>query len=346
MQIFSGSSNPDLAKRVARIMQAQSSDRSLAQGSELLGQMEISQFDNKETRIWVSEKRIEKRVMVVQSLSTPTNEHLVEFCLICDALHRRGASEITAVIPWIGYSKQDKVFLPGEPLSAKVMAQIIQTTKIKKLVTFDLHNRAITGFFDIPVIELSAKPIFIEYFRNKIDRKVPNSGPESLPVQAGSEPGQGEGSELGMGEWVVVAPDEGAVKSSAYFARELGVPIAYMDKRRDLKTGQVEVVSMSGEVAGKSVIIVDDMIVTGSTMMEAAKYLKSKGAKRIAVAATHHLYVPGAEEAILASEIDEIVVSDSIQPTAYSQQQNSKLYAVSRKLHILSVAQMIVDECV
>lgn len=313
MQIFSGSSNIDLAKKIAKGLATSSADANVAG-------MEISQFSNGETRVWVKEKKIEKQVMVVQSLSTPTNEHLVEFCLICDALHRGGASEITAVIPWMGYSKQDKVFLPGEPLSAKVMAQIIQTTKIKKLVTFDLHNRAITGFFDTPIVELSAKPLLLEYFRKTLDvrRQTPDTS-----------------------DYVVVAPDEGAVKSSAYFARELGVPIAYMDKRRDLKTGQVEVVSMSGEVAGKSVIIVDDMIVTGSTMMEAAKYLKSKGAKRIAVAATHHLYVPGAEEVILASEIDEMVVTDTVARDATSQK--SKVIK-SVKLKVLSVAQMIVDE--
>jgi ribose-phosphate pyrophosphokinase len=302
MQIFSGSSNPDLAKKIAVIL-----------GTKL-GGVESSQFENGERRVRIIPGD-KGAVTLVQSLSSLVDEHLVEFCLLADALSRAGYTSITGVVPWLGYSKQDKVFRPGEPLSAKVIAQIIQTTKIKKLITFDLHNRAITGFFDIPVVELSAKPTFLEYFR-KI------AGDDS----------------------VVVAPDEGAVKSSAYFARELNIPIAYMDKRRDLNTGKVEVVSMSGEVKGKHVIIVDDMIVTGSTMMESAKYLKNQGAKSVSVAATHHLYIDGVQEKLEESEIDEVVVTDSVQRTAYSKQQNRKPQAVSHKLKILSVAQMIVDE--
>jgi ribose-phosphate pyrophosphokinase len=237
MQIFSGSSNTDLAKKIAKIL-----------GTKL-GGVESSQFENGERRVRIIPGD-KGAVTLVQSLSNPVDEHLVEFCLLSDALSRAGYTNITGVVPWLGYSKQDKVFRPGEPLSAKVIAQIIQTTKIKKLITFDLHNRAITGFFDIPVVELSAKPTFLEYFEEKVKS-------EKLK---------------GISEFVVVAPDEGAVKSSAYFARELNIPIAYMDKRRDLNTGKVEVVSMSGEVKGKRVIIVDDMIVTGSTMMESAKY--------------------------------------------------------------------------
>lgn len=297
MQIFSGSSNLDLAKKIVNA------------GKFELGSVESSKFANGERRVRVGDasKHQTSKAVVLQSMSNPVDEHLMEFCLIADALSRDGYTNLIGVIPWMGYSKQDKVFLPGESLAAKVVAQIIQTSKVKKIITFDLHNRAITGFFDIPVIELSAKPIFIEYFRKIIDKNT-----------------------------VVVAPDEGSVKSSSYFARELNVPIAYMDKRRDLKTGKVEVVGMSGEVAGKQVIIVDDMIVTGSTMMEAAKYLKAQGAKNVLVAATHHLYVSGVQAKLQQSEIDEVVVSDSVQLPVSE--------PMSRKLKILSVARQIVDE--
>lgn len=297
MQIFSGSSNQELAKKIAKI------------GEFGLGSVSSTQFENGERRVRVGDggkHQGNSKASLIQSLSVPVDEHLIEFCLLSDALSRDGYTDLVGVIPWLGYSKQDKVFLPGESLAAKVIAQLIQTTKIKKLITFDLHNRAITGFFDIPVVELSAKPIFLEYFR-KI---------------------AGENT-------IVVAPDEGAVKSSAYFARELSVPIAYMDKRRDLKTGKVEVVGMSGEVAGKAVIIVDDMIVTGSTMMETAKYLKSKGAKSVSVAATHHLYVAGAQAKLDQSDIDEVVVSDTVECPAGLK---------SKKLKILSVAELIAEE--
>lgn len=294
MQIFSGSSNPDLANKIAMLM-----------GSRV-GEIDISRFPNGETRVWVKEKKIEREVIVVQSLSIPTNEHLIEFCLICDALKRGGATDIIAVMPWMGYSKQDKVFLAGEPLSAKVVAQIIQSTKLKKLITFDLHNRAITGFFDVPVVELSAKSSFLEYFREKISKKT-----------------------------IVVAPDAGSVKFSSNFARDLNLPIAYIDKRRDYLTGKVDVVGMNGAVKGHDVVIIDDMIVTGSTLIEVAKYLKDQGALTVTVAATHHLYVPGAQNNIEKSEIDTVLVTDTVQ----NMEESNPL-----KLNKLSVAKLIVDE--
>lgn len=318
MQVFSGSSNPELARKIAKLL------------GDGLGVVESTKFDNGEAKIAIKEDKLGREAVLVQSLSMPVDEHIVEFCLLADALTRKGVSNLVGVVPWLGYSKQDKVFLPGESLAAKVIAQIIQTTKIRKLITFDLHNRAITGFFDIPVVELSAKPLLVEYFRNR-NRKVPNSGPES------SEPG---GSELREpGNTVVVAPDAGAAKASSSFARELSAPIVYMDKRRDLTTGRTEVVGMSGEVRGAAVIIVDDMIVTGGTAQAAAKYLKQQGARRVSVAATHHLYVPGVQEKLEKSEIDEVVVTDTVLDVRRQTSDSS-----GGKLKVLSVAKLIVDE--
>lgn len=294
MNIFGGSSNQILLKRIEE----------LGFG---IGEVNISKFANDEKRVSVGKGS--GTAAILQSFSYPVDEQIIEFCLISDALTRAGYTELVGVIPWLGYSKQDKVFLPGEALSAKVIAQIIQTTKIKKLITFDLHNRAITGFFDISVVELSAKPLFRDYFAEKIGEETDN--------------------------YVVVAPDEGAVKASAAIARELKVPIAYMDKRRDLTTGEVSVVGMSGEVRGKNVIIVDDMIVTGSTMMEAAAYLKKMGVLSVVVAATHHLYLPGVQEKLEKSEIDEVVVSDTV---SLNQKHSYE------KLKIMSIASLIVDE--
>lgn len=294
MKLFGGASNQVLVKKIAEL------------GIDT-GEVNISKFANDEKRVSVGKGSGE--AVILQSFSRPVDEYIIEFCLLSDALARAGYSELVAVVPWLGYSKQDKVFLPGEALSAKVIAQIIQTTKVKKLITFDLHNRAITGFFDIPVIELSAKPLFKDYFEKIIKDNI--------------------------SDYVVVAPDEGAVKASAYFARELGVAICYMDKRRDLITGEVSVVGMSGEVIGKHVIIVDDMIVTGSTMMESAEYLKKMGAVSVSVAATHHLYLPGVQDKLEASEIDAVVVTDTV---SLNQKNNYE------KLKIMSVASLIVDE--
>lgn len=296
MQIFSGSSNPDLAKKIAKLL------------GVVIGEIEISQFANGETRVWVKEKRIEKSVIVVQSLSTPTNEHVMEFCLICDALRRGGATEIVAVIPWMGYSKQDKVFRAGEPLSAKVVAQILQVARPTRIITFDLHNKATLGFFDTPIVELSAKPLLVTYFKKTV----------------------GEGT-------LVVAPDAGAVKASTAFATEIGAPVVYIDKKRDLESGEVSVVGMSRSVADADVIIVDDNVFTGSTLLKTAKELKKAGAKSIRVGVTHHLYVHGVQEKLEKSEIDEVVVTDTVQDSRREERGESKL-------KILSVAQLIVDE--
>ncbi len=296
MQLFSGSSNQRLTQKVAQL------------GLWDQGEVVSTEFENGERKIGVGKGS--GGAAVVQSFSQPVDAHLIEFCLLCDALSRAGYTEIIGVIPWLGYSKQDKVFLPGEPLSAQVVAQILQTTKIKKLITFDLHKSEIIRFFDIPVVELSARPLFFEYLRHKITDKT-----------------------------VVVAPDAGAVKASTAYASELNVPMASIDKRRDLKTGKVEVISLSGSVKGREVIMIDDMIVTGSTLMETVKALKQAGAISVSFAATHHLWVPGVQEKLEQSAVDEIVVTDTVQST------NARMHErTSQKLQILSVAQLIVDE--
>lgn len=292
MQIFSGSSNPSLAKQVADLL-----------GST--GVVEISQFENGEKRVNVP-GTVEKQVAVVQSFSGRVDEMIIEFCLIVDALKRQGAGQITGVVPWLGYSKQDKVFVPGEALSAEVIAKIIEATGIKKLITFDLHSPEIVKFFSIPVVELTAKPLLINYFREKMKTKT-----------------------------VVVSPDKGSVAADEKFANELGLQLVQIDKKRDLATGEVTIAGMQGEVEGQSVIIVDDMIVTGATTIQVAKHLKGMGAEGVYIAATHHLYVGGAQEKLDKSGIDEIVVCDTVQ---------CPLGLNSKKLKILSVAQLIVDE--
>lgn len=272
VSIFSGSSSKKLASDLAKYMDGR------------LGDVELSTFTNQEIRVFVKEKTVRNQAVVIQSLSSPTERNLIEFCLLCDALSRMGVSDITAIIPWLGYSKQDKVFQTGEPLSIKIIAKIVQTVPIKRLITFDLHNPAILGFFDIPVVNLTAGSLFIDYFKKKVTKNT-----------------------------VVVAPDAGAVKSSSLFADALGVPVVYLDKHRDLTTGTVTMRGMSRDVKGARSIILDDMIVTGSTLVETAHMLQKAGATHISVAATHHLYVPGAQEAIEKSGINEVVVTDTIE---------------------------------
>lgn len=292
MKIFAGTASEALAQKVAQ-----------EAGLEM-GQVEIARFANDEARVFVSQEMVEREVVVVQSLSQPTDHHLIEFCLLCDALKRKGAKEITAVVPWLGYSKQDKVFREGEPLSAKVIAQIMQTVKLEKLITFDLHNLAILGFFEIPVKNVSAKQLFVAYLRGKVREKT-----------------------------VVVAPDAGAVKMSTAFAQELNVPVAYIDKVRDLETGKVIIKEINREVKRAQVIIIDDMIVTGGTLLAVAEFLKEREVESITVVATHHLYVPGVQQKLDESVIDEIVITDTI-----------KNQTISEKLNVLSVAKLIAKE--
>jgi len=292
MKIFSGSSNPVLAKKVAKKAKVK------------LGAVELSRFGNNEVKVWVKEKKAGKKIVVVQSLSMPTGNYLVELGLIADALKRKGAGSIVGVIPYLGYSKQDKVFREGEPLSVKVIAKIIQVFGFDKIITFDLHNLAISGFFDVPLINLSAKSLFLDYFEKKSKKNL-----------------------------VVVAPDAGAVKSSTGFAESLGVDVGFINKKRDLGTGKVMIKGMVGEVKGKEVIIIDDMIVSGETLIESAKFLKKKGAKEITVGATHHLYVEGTQKKLDKSPIDRIIVTDTIT-------QKEK----SGNLKVLSVAGTVAKE--
>lgn len=291
--VFSGSSNQTLAKKLAKELKTR------------LGKVELSRFSNDEARVWINETNPGKTAVLVQSLSAPTDQNLVEFCLIADALNRLGVKKIIAVIPWLGYSKQDKVFRPGEPLSVKVIAKMLQVVPLEKVITFDLHNLAIPGFFEVPVINLSGRKVFRELMSKTITDNT-----------------------------VIAAVDAGSVKSSERFSDDLGgVPLVYMNKVRDLVTGKVVFKSISEKVLGKNVLIKDDLISSGSTLVEAARFLKSNGAAKIDVCATHHLYVPGAQEKLDKSAINQIIVTDTVEPKSKP-----------KKLKVISVAAMIAAE--
>lgn len=291
MVIFGGSSHKQLAAEVAGVLGGR------------IGGVDLSRFVNDESRVHITEEKVGREAVVIQSLSMPTDYNLVEFVLMCDALKRMGVKEITAVIPWLGYSKQDKVFRKGEPLSVKVIAKLLQTVSLERVITFDLHNPSILGFFEVPVLHLSARQLFLDYLRPQLN-----------------------------GHSMVVAPDAGAVKSSTALAQELGVEVAYIDKKRDLKTGDVKIMGISKEVTGGNVFIFDDMVVTGSTLLEVAEFLHERGVEKIQVAATHHTYVPGAQEKIDESPIDTLVVTNTIAPKHESP-----------TLRVLSVAGMIAE---
>lgn len=292
MQIFSGSSNLALAKNIVKKL------------NSTLGQIEISKFPNKEARIWIKTK-VTKKVALVQSFSGNPDEMIIEFCLIMDALKRAGATQITAIIPWMGYCIQDKIFRKGEPLSSRVVANIINSTNPSKIITFDLHNEAIQGYFKTPLTHLSANSLLIKAVKK-----------EELDC--------------------VVAPDVGALKETTKTAQALNLPIVVLNKKRDLNTGEVEIVNIAGDVKGKNALIMDDFISTGSTLIQTSKYLKSQKVNKIVVAITHHLFVPGVNCKLAKSSIDKLYITDTIaMPTS---EKVPKL-----NLNIVSIANEIIS---
>ena len=271
--IVAGSSNKDLAKKIS-------------EGSHTpLAKVISGRFSNGEAQVRIEEEIFAKRFYIVQSLSQPVDEHIMELCLMSDALKRGGARRLIAIIPWFGYGVQDKVFMPGEALSSKVVIDFLQTVGIHSLITVDLHSDNIIGFFEIPVVHLTAIPLFADYIVKKY-------GTDTL----------------------VVSPDFGGAKRARRFAKEMGQEgtIGIMDKERSLTKGDVKLRGINLDVKGKIVIIPDDFISTGSTLLQVTDLLHRGGARKIVACATHPLLSKNAAEKIGDSCIDELVVSDTV----------------------------------
>lgn len=270
--IFSGNSNLPLAQELT---------------SELgtsLNKAEIIRFADSECRVRLEEEVEEKDVFVIQSLSNPVDENLMELLLLGDAAKRGEARKVIAVLPYHGYARQDRVHREGECLSAHVVAKLIESVGFDKLITVELHNEAILGFFEIPVVHISG----LSVFRSEVE-KIKN-------------------------EVVVITPDAGALKRAQRFAESMDLPLALIEKKRDLNTAH-KILSMKvvGDVKDKVAIIVDDVIVTGGTLVNAAYLLKEKGVKQVIAVATHADFVGGADKILQDSPIDRVWVTDTIQ---------------------------------
>jgi len=265
---------------------------------------EVTRFRDGEIRVQVKESVRGHDVFVIQS-TEPPSDNLLELLLLVDAVKRASAKRITVVVPYFGYARQDRKDQPRVPISAKLIANLIQVAGTSRVLSLDLHADQIQGFFDIPVDNLYATPVFKGYFDN-----------------------------LDANEDLVVAPDVGATKRARAFARRLGnVPIALIDKRRP-EPNKAEVVNVVGDVAGKRCLLVDDIIDTGSTIVEAAKALIENGAKEVRVVATHALFSDDCVEKIEKSEIAEVVVTDSV----------PKVLTLNHdKIKVLSIAPLIGD---
>ena len=290
MMIFSGSSSPELAGKIADNLGIK------------LGDVSRTHFKNGEIYVKFNESVRGADVFVIQTCSEPINDHIMELLIMIDALKRASAAVINAVIPHYGYARQDKKSEGREPISARLLADLLMVAGVDRVILVDLHTATIQGFFDVPVDHVTAIPIISKYFD---DKKIKDG--------------------------VVVSPDVGGVKRASIFAKRLHLPLAILDKRRPAPN-MAEMEHIVGDVKGKEVIIFDDMIDTGGTLLNAVEMLKRHGARKVYIGATHPIFSGDALSRMEASEVDEIIVLDTIpMRSSYNHE----------KIKILSIAPLL-----
>ncbi len=270
MKLFTGTAHTDLARDVAFFL-----------GIEL-GDATVTTFSDGEIQVRLNENVRGYDVFVLQPTSMPVNDNIMELLLITDALKRASASRITAVIPYYGYARQDRKVQPRVPISAKMVADLITAVGTNRVLTVDLHAGQIQGFFNIPVDNLYATPILLDFIRSKYDTN----------------------------HLVIVSPDAGGVERARSFAKKLKCSIAIIDKRRE-KANECEVMNVIGDVSGMDALILDDMVDTAGTMTQAAAALKEKGARKVSAACTHAVLSGAAVERINNSAIEEMIVTNT-----------------------------------
>lgn len=287
LTIFSGSSNPPLVKEICDYL------------GITPGKVKISRFSNGEIYVRFEESVRGTDAFIVQTIFSPVNENLMELLVMIDALKRASAERVTAVIPHYGYARQDKKTTAREPITAKLVADLLSVAGIGRLLTMDLHAGSIQGFFDVPVDHLSAFPLFAEYLRKKVADNL-----------------------------VIVAPDVGRAKTAAKLANRLQKPVAFLYKTRP-EHNVSEVTKVVGEVKGKVAVLIDDMIDTAGTMTHGARALIECGAKEVYACATHAVLSEPAEERLENSPIKEVVITNTI---PFGKEKKSK------KFKVLSIA--------
>ncbi|WP_018131776.1 ribose-phosphate diphosphokinase [Effusibacillus pohliae] len=292
LKVFTCNANPELAKEIVQHL-----------GIEL-GVSHVTRFSDGEVRIKLEESVRGCDVFVIQPTSAPANEHLMELLIMVDALKRASAAGINVVIPYYGYARQDRKARARDPITAKLVANLVQTAGATRVVTMDLHAGQIQGFFDIPVDHLYAEPILADYFKSK-----------------------------NLQDVVVVSPDMGGVTRARSMAERLGAPIAIIDKRRP-EPNVAEVMNVIGNIEGKTAIMIDDIIDTAGTITHGAKALIELGAREVYACCTHPVFSGPAIRRLNDSVIKEVVVTNSI-PLADEKR--------SAKIVVRSVAKLIAD---
>ena len=292
--VLSGTANPKLAEDVVKNMNLK------------LGDMEIRRFADGEVFVQVGESVRNKDVYIIQPTGRPSsNENWMELYCIIDALKRASAKRITAVIPYYGYSRQDRKNEPRVPITAKLVANLLTESGVGRVLSLDLHAAQIQGFFDIPVDHMQSKNIFLEKIRKDLD--ISNS--------------------------IIVSPDIGGIGRARLIAKALKLDIAIIDKRRD-RANECEVMNIIGDVKGKDAIIIDDIIDTGGTLIKSINALKQSGMRKIFVFITHAVCSGDVYERINASEIEKLYITDSFKVI------NERL---GNKIEVISVAPAIAD---
>jgi ribose-phosphate pyrophosphokinase len=270
IRVFSGNANVPLAQKICQKLGVS------------LGQANVTTFSDGETRVEINENVRGMDVFIIQSTCTPVNVTLMELLIMIDAMKRASADRITAVVPYYGYARQDRKVAPRAPISAKLVADLITTAGAQRLLSMDLHAGQIQGFFNIPVDNLFATPVLIDYMKKNY-----------------------------QDDTVVVSPDTGGVERARAFGKRLGASLAIIDKRRE-GPNEAQVMNIIGNVKGKRVIILDDMVDTAGTVVQAANALTDAGALEVSVCCTHPVLSGPAIDRIQSSEIKEFVVTDTI----------------------------------
>ncbi|MGD8880521.1 MAG: ribose-phosphate pyrophosphokinase [Desulfobacterales bacterium] len=291
ISIFTGNSNPDLANKICEYLHLP------------LGNAQVKTFSDGEIQIEIDENVRSKDVFVIQSTCAPVNDNLVELLLMIDALKRSSAIRITAVIPYFGYARQDKKVAPRVPISAKLVADMVTVAGANRVITMDLHAGQIQGFFDIPVDNIFAAPLLIEYIRSNFNDNL-----------------------------VIVSPDAGGVERARAFAKRLDADLAIIDKRRSAPN-QATAMAVIGDVRDKVVVILDDMADTAGTLTEATHALKAEGAREIHACCAHAVLSGPAIERIVNSSIKSLVVTDTIPLNENA--------AACGKIVVISIAELV-----
>ena len=270
LSIFAGNSNIPLGEKISDYL------------AKPLGRLKVNRFSDGETQVEIHENVRRQEVYVIQSTCSPVNDNLVELLLLIDAFRRSSASRVTAVVPYFGYARQDKKVAPRVPISAKVVADLMDTVGVDRVITMDLHAGQIQGFFNVPVDNLYAAPIIIDDIKTRFGDDI-----------------------------VVVSPDAGGVERARAYAKRLDAGLAIVDKRRSAPN-QAKAMAIIGDVENKIALVIDDMVDTAGTLTEAAGVIREKGAREVHAYCTHPVLSGPAIERIKKSNLNSLVATDTI----------------------------------